>query len=171
MRTGKIQAQAETASGTELRLVAANADDLERCYAADAWRADDLGVRAARCRGAVNFIRINPPWLREATKRWARHRLATGCAFGTLLVDVFALQYFSQFLAAHDPPVLHPEQIDRPLLERYLAGGAAARRLHQDADPLAPARPAGRQSPSGLGPWHSGRSGDLPRRAVIQAAL
>jgi len=121
MGTGKAHAGTEAASGKALRLVAADGDDLERRYAADAWHAEELGVPAARCRGAVNFTRINPPWLREATKRWARHRLATGCAFGTLLVDVFALQYFSQFLAEHEPPVLGPEQIDRPLLERYLA--------------------------------------------------
>ncbi len=121
MRTGKVQTRAETASGTALRLAAADAEDLERRYLADVWQAAELGVPAARGRASVSFTRIDPPWLREATKRWARHRLATGCAFSTILVDAFAIQHFSGFLAQHDPPVLHPEQIDRPLLERYLA--------------------------------------------------
>jgi integrase len=122
MRTRKAQAQPDAASDTTLRLVAAaRGGDLEHRYAADIWHAEQLGVPAARGRAAVNFARINPPWLREITKQWARHRLATGCAFGTLTIDVFAIQYFSDFLAEHDPPVLQPEQIDRPLLERYLA--------------------------------------------------
>jgi len=121
MRTTKDQTHDAAVSGKALRLVAADGDDLDRRYSADIWRAEELGVPAARGRGAVNFTRIHPHWLREATKRWARHRLATGCAFGTLLIDAFAIQHFSDFLAEHDPPVLHPEQIDRPLLERYLA--------------------------------------------------
>ncbi|MGA7688094.1 MAG: phage integrase N-terminal SAM-like domain-containing protein, partial [Jiangellales bacterium] len=108
-------------SGDALRLVDGVGDDLERRYAADAWRAAELGIPAARGRGGVNFTGIDPPWLREATKRWARHRLATGCAFGTIRTDAFAIQHFSAFLTEHDPPVLHPEQIDRGLLERYLA--------------------------------------------------
>ncbi|MGB8386032.1 MAG: tyrosine-type recombinase/integrase [Dermatophilaceae bacterium] len=121
MRTGNAQTRAEAASGKALRLVEPDGEDLERRYAADAWRAADLGIPAARGRGGVSFAGIDPPWLREATKHWARHRLATGCAFGTIRVDAFAIQHFSHFLAEHDPPVLHPEQIDRGLLERYLA--------------------------------------------------
>lgn len=119
---------ADTTSGDALRLVDGVGDDLELRYAADVWRAEELGVPAARGRGGVSFTGIDPPWLREATKRWARHRLATGCAFGTIRVDAFAIQHFSRFLAEHAPPVLHPEQIDRPLLERYLAW-LAPRRL------------------------------------------
>lgn len=95
--------------------------DLERRYDADSWRAAELGIPAARGRGGVSFTGIDPSWLREATKRWARHRLTTGCAFATIRIDVFAIQHFSHFLAEHDPPVLHPEQVDRGLLERYLA--------------------------------------------------
>jgi hypothetical protein len=101
---------AHATSGDALRLVDPVGDDLERRYAADAWRAAELGIPAARGRGGVSFTEIDRPWLRQATKRWARHRLATGCAFNTIRVDVFAIQYFSRFLAEHDPPVLHPEQ-------------------------------------------------------------
>jgi hypothetical protein len=98
MRTGKVQTGAGAASGEVLRLVAADGEhgeDLERRYAADAWQAAELGVPAARGRGSVSFTRIDPPWLREATKRWARHRLSTGCAFGTIRIDAFAIQHFS----------------------------------------------------------------------------
>lgn len=121
MRTVSIQTGGGAASDEVPRLVAADGEDLEHRYAADAWRAEELGVPAARGRGGVSFTRIDPPWLREVTKRWARHRLASGCAFGTIRLDAFAIQHFSQFLAQHDPPVRHPQQIDRRLLERYLA--------------------------------------------------
>jgi hypothetical protein len=121
MRTANVHTGAQAAAGEQLRLAAADGDDLEHRYAADAWQAAELGIPAARGRGGVNFTGINPPWLRQATKRWARHRLATGCAFGTIRVDAYTIQHFSHFLAQHDPPVLHAEQIDRGLLERYLA--------------------------------------------------
>jgi hypothetical protein len=96
------------------------ADPIDERYAADAWQAGALGVAAARGRGAVSFAGITQPWLREAVKRWARQRLATGCAFNTIRTAVLALQRFSGFLGCR-PPVRHPEEIDRALLERYLA--------------------------------------------------
>lgn len=104
-----------------LRAVPAGGNELERHYAADAWRAAELGVPAARGRGTVSFAGIGQPWLREAAKRWARQRLATGCAFNTISAGALALKRFSGFLAGCEPPVQHPEQIDRALLERYLA--------------------------------------------------
>jgi integrase len=63
---------AHATSGDALRLAAGVGDDLERRYAADVWRAEELGVPAARGRGAVNFTRIHPPWLREASSTRSR---------------------------------------------------------------------------------------------------
>jgi integrase len=81
----------------------------------------ELGVAAARGRGSVSFTGIGLPWLREAAKRWARQRLATGCAFNTIRAGALALKRFSTFLACCQPPVQDPQDIDRALLEHYLA--------------------------------------------------
>ena len=98
-----------------------SADAVDRRYAADVWHAGELGVPARRGRDRVNFTAIEQPWLREAIKRWARQRLATGCSFTTVITAVTAIRRFSLFLTECARPVLAAEQIDRPLLERYLA--------------------------------------------------
>jgi hypothetical protein len=108
------------AAAAALRTVPSDADDLESRYAADAWRPSELGVPAARGRGAVSFVEITEPWLREAAKRWARQRLASGCAFNTIRCAADALKRFSRFLGEGTPPVLVPEQVDRLAMERYL---------------------------------------------------
>ena len=79
------------------------------------------GCPPRRGAGAVSFTRIDPPWLREAVKSWARQRLATGCAFNTIRTGTLALKRFSEFLSQCQPPVTQPSGIDRALLERYLA--------------------------------------------------
>lgn len=108
-------------AGGMLRVVPGAGDQLDRRYAADAWQAAELGVAAARGRGAVSFTGIGLPWLREAVKRWARQRLASGCAFNTISAGAVAFKRFSSFLACCQPPVQHPQDIDRALLEGYLA--------------------------------------------------
>ena len=108
-------------SAESLHATRSGGDELERRYAADRWQAGELGVPAARGRGAISFTGIGQTWLREAAKRWARQRLATGCAFNTICAGAVAFKRFSTFLANCEPPVHRPEQIDRALLERYLA--------------------------------------------------
>ena len=109
------------ASAATLRSVSAAGDELGDRYAADVWRAADLGVSARRGVGAVSFAGINPPWLREAAKRWARQCLATGCAFNTIRAGTQALTRFSGFLNQCQPPMGQPTEMDRAMLERYLA--------------------------------------------------
>ena len=109
------------AAAATLHEVPAAGDELEARYAADAWQAGELGVPARRGAGAVSFTRIDPPWLREAAKRWARQCLATGCAFNTIRAGTQALKRFSGFLNRCQPPVRRPADIDRALFERYLA--------------------------------------------------
>lgn len=115
-----MSAEAVAAAGV-LAAVSCAGDELECHYAADTWQASQLGVPAARGRGAVSFAGIGQPWLREAAKRWARQRLATGCAFNTIRAGALAFKRFSGFLACCQPPAQHPEQVDRALLERYLS--------------------------------------------------
>jgi len=96
-------------------------EELEQHYASDSWHASALGIPAARGRGTVTFTRVSQPWLREAVKRWSRQRLAVGCAFNTIKTAGLAFSRFSGFLAGCQPPVQRPEQLDRALVERYLA--------------------------------------------------
>jgi integrase len=110
-----------SAASLGLHVVPAAGDEIDRLYAADAWRANELGVPAARGREAVSFSGIGQSWLRQAAKRWAQQRLATGYAFNTVQAAVLAFKRFSGFLATCSPPVAHPHEIDRALLERYLA--------------------------------------------------
>jgi hypothetical protein len=97
------------------------AGDLEALYAADRWRADDLGVAAARDRQVVSFAQISQLWLRQAAKRWARQRLARNCAFNTVAAGTLAFKRLSASLDHCQPPVTGPTAIDRALIERYLA--------------------------------------------------
>ena len=103
-----------------LRLASA-AGAIDQIYAADAWRAGELGVAARRGRDRVTFAGIEPAWLREAVKLWSRQRLASGCSFNTITTAATALRRFSLFLAQRTPPVVAPEQVSRPLIEQYLA--------------------------------------------------
>jgi len=86
-------------------------------YPRDVWRMHRLGFDGHR---TLQFDRITQPWLRELAKRWVRLRLSSGLgleAGGARAV--VAISRFSRFLAAVG--VEHIEQLDRQLLERYLA--------------------------------------------------
>jgi len=116
-----MTADPAAADPAALQAAPAAGDELDGRYAADGWQAAELGVAVARGAGAVSFTGIDPPWLREAAKRWARQFLATGCAFNTIRAGTQALKRFSGFLNRCQPPVGHPTGMDRALLERYLA--------------------------------------------------
>jgi len=64
---------------------------------------------------------VSQPWLRVLAKRWCRLRLSSGLTVGTVVSDVTALTRFSMFLAHHAPDVTTLADLDRSLLERYLA--------------------------------------------------
>ena len=129
------------AAPATLHAVPAAGDELDGRYAADAWQATDLGVAAARGAGAVSFTGIDPPWLRDAVKRWARQRLATGNAFNTIRAGAQALKRFSGFLGDCHPPVQLPS---RPFRQR---SAPTVSRFHP--------------SPDGSWPGHSHRRAGL----------
>jgi integrase len=108
-----------------LRAVGGGLEDLDARYNADVWHAAELGVRAARGRGTARFTGISPPWFKEAAKAWARQRLTLDGAFNTVNAGTLALRRFSWFIASCHEPVERPEQIERSLLEAYLAWLAA----------------------------------------------
>ncbi|MFN2490281.1 MAG: tyrosine-type recombinase/integrase [Actinomycetota bacterium] len=95
--------------------------DVEIEYAKDSWEASRLGIFVRRAPRRLPFAPIAQPWLKAAVKRWARFRLSTGKAFGTVHVDVKALIWFARFLDAKHPGAEDESAISRETLEGYLA--------------------------------------------------
>ncbi len=83
--------------------------------------AEQLAISVPRNQSTVNFAGISQPWLREALKRWARHRLATGTAFGTIGTALSGFRGLSRFLTLCSPVVDGPQGFDRTVIEHYLA--------------------------------------------------
>ncbi len=99
----------------------------EHEYGRDTWDARRLGIVT---RSPVNLIRfgsIRQPWLRDAVKSWARFRLATGRAVGTVSADVHALGWFASFLRECHHGAAGEAAMTRALLEHYLSWLASAR--------------------------------------------
>lgn len=96
-------------------------------YPRDIWRLHLLpGLtrspgKTPHARTHLRFDRVTQPWLRTLAKRWARLRLSAGLTVGTVQSDVLGLTRFSTFLAECTPKAHALSNIDRALLERYLA--------------------------------------------------
>jgi integrase len=88
-------------------------------YPRDVWRLRKLGVAGPHAR--LYFGRIPQPWLRELAKRWLRWRLAGGISGTQAHWNLAAVTRFAAFLAAAAPGATSLAQVDRALLERYLA--------------------------------------------------
>jgi integrase/ferredoxin len=104
-------------------------------YPRDIWRLERLpGLTTnpgkAYSRDRLRFDQITQPWLRGLVKRWSRLRLSSGLAVGTVVSDVKALRRFSAFLADAAPEVDAVADLNRALLERYLAWLATAELGH-----------------------------------------
>jgi integrase len=89
-------------------------------YPRDIWRLRNLGIDQPEA--TISFERISQPWLKALVKRWARWQLATGLSASTAGTAVRVLTRFAGFLAAQPSPARSLADLDRPLLERYLAG-------------------------------------------------
>ena len=95
-------------------------------YPRDIWRAHKLpGVTSSpgkpRPHNNLRFDRIGQPWLQILAKRWVRLRLSSGLSLTTVLCDLAALTRFSAFLTQTRDAGNTLGEIDRTLLERYLA--------------------------------------------------
>ncbi|WP_405065049.1 tyrosine-type recombinase/integrase [Kribbella sp. NBC_01510] len=102
----------------ELRPVAQAAWDAE--YDRDVWRLRELGIDS-RTPTHIRFDSIPQPWLKALAKRWARWRLAAGFGPATAASGTRAVARFGEFLAAQESAITSLGQLDRTLLERYLA--------------------------------------------------
>jgi integrase len=114
-----------TAEAALLRYARRKVDDLrygtgwESEYARDVWRLRDLGVPGQQPH--VRFDRIPQPWLKDLAKRWTRWRISAGARSDRAYMGAVAITQLGQFLAQPQVAVNGPADIDRPLLERYLA--------------------------------------------------
>jgi integrase len=88
------------------------------------WRLRNLGIQAGKT-ATIDFAPIRQPWLADLAKRWCRWRLPAGLSASDAAHGIRAIRRFSAFLADHSPAG-DPASIDRPLLERYLAGLSAS---------------------------------------------
>jgi len=104
-----------------LSVMSVGGDAVEAVYAADVWRAADLGVQARRGRDSVWFTSFNQAWLADAVKRWCRFRLSTGAAFTSVSTMAQGLARFSQFLTERHLEVVDMSGVTRSLLEDYLS--------------------------------------------------
>ena len=93
-------------------------------YPRDVWRLHKLpGITTGHgqsCpRRRLRFDRVTQLWLRQLGKRWLRLRLSSGLGVASACSNVDALIRFSEFLTLVGVDRL--AEIDRPMLERYLA--------------------------------------------------
>jgi integrase len=88
-------------------------------YPRDVWRLRNLAINAPIAH--LRFGHIAQPWLKELAKRWARWRLTKGLSAGVAARGTRVLARFSAFLASPTANVTSIADVDRSLLERYLA--------------------------------------------------
>jgi integrase len=103
-------------------------------YPRDIWRLRNLGIHDGPTT-QLYFDRIPQPWLRELAKRWTRWRLSTSLSAETAARGVRALARFGAFLASPSVGADDIGQVDRAVLERYLAdlhGELAGTKVHRE---------------------------------------
>jgi hypothetical protein len=88
-------------------------------YPRDVWRLRNLAID--RGPAHLRFDRIPQPWLEQLAKRWIRWRLCSGRGAGSTLPCLAAITSIGKFLAAANNGIDRLNQIDRTVLERYLA--------------------------------------------------
>jgi integrase len=98
----------------------------ENEYERDTWDARRLGIPTRPPNYLIRFGSIAQSWLKEAVKRWARFRLATGRAVGTVAADVLGMGWFSQFLSGTRTGARSERTMTREMLEAYLSHLAGA---------------------------------------------
>ena len=93
--------------------------DTDILYGRDVWDARRLGIEQHRSPHRISFASIGPGWLRDATKRWARFRLATGTKFSSVAGDIGAIRQFSKFVASRPVPAHSEAALTRAVIEDY----------------------------------------------------
>lgn len=97
----------------------------------DEWTKDRVDMQRLGIHGAdrarwLRLAQIAQPWLREVTRRWVRHSAARNQSAGTLANHVHAARELSSYLAALGGPSRGGAEIDRRVLEGFVAHLAVA---------------------------------------------
>ena len=93
-------------------------------FSADVWLIEALGIPefAYQPSRTISFAEIEPAWLRETIKRWARWRLRAGTMSPATMAGIAnMLKHFSDFLRDRGERLAAPERLTRELLEDYRA--------------------------------------------------
>lgn len=96
-------------------------------YPRDVWRLHRLpGLTASpgkrpNSRSHLRFDRLSQPWLKTLAKRWARLRLSSGLSRNTVFADILGLTRFSAFLTETSLAADALADVNREVLERFLA--------------------------------------------------
>ena len=93
-------------------------------FSADVWLIEALGIPefAYQPSRTISFAEIEPAWLREMIKRWARWRLRAGTMSPATMAGIAnMLKHFSDFLRGRGERLAAPERLTRELLEDYRA--------------------------------------------------
>jgi integrase len=94
-------------------------------WALDTWSVDQLDVDgryAHQPNRRIYFSEIDPRWLRELVKRWARWRISTATKSpASIACSTTSIRRLCRFAEQHGVTLASPAAITRPLLERYLA--------------------------------------------------
>ena len=91
-------------------------------YSRDVWRLRRLGRRTGDgSPSRLRFDAIPQPWLKDLAKRWVRWRLSSGLGSTAAARCVTVITRFAQFLAAPPVAIARLADVDRLVLERYLA--------------------------------------------------
>jgi integrase len=97
-------------------------DGWDVVYERDVWDLAELGYHTPTIRVAtLRFDRIQSGWFRQTAKRWCRWRLSTGTSPGAMASNLYAVTRFCSFLDATDRGPLAPSQLNRDVIEAYLA--------------------------------------------------
>lgn len=90
----------------------------------DTWSIDQLdidGRYAHQPARRIYFSEIDPGWLRELVKRWARWRISTATKSpASVSCSTSSIRRFCRFCEEESVALGSPAAITRPLLERYL---------------------------------------------------
>ncbi|RIV29802.1 site-specific integrase [Micromonospora radicis] len=95
-------------------------------YPRDTWRVHRIGVKSSPSRtvgdrAMLRFDRISQPWLRDLAKRWLRLRITSGLSITKIFSDLQAITLFAEFFAQLRPAALALAEVNRDVLERYIA--------------------------------------------------
>ena len=97
-----------------------SADPWKTEFSKDVWNARALGITAHNL-VTIHFDHITRLWLKDLAKRWARWRMSTGLTIESAALGTKAVESFNAFLDTIETPVYGTADIDRDLIERYLA--------------------------------------------------